>query len=298
MSEFDASDVVQLCLGKLSDLYGTSVRLDGTKPIGGGCISHAQKISTSVGDFFLKWNMQAPPDLFQKEAEGLNEMRGAGNPFLVVPKVVWSKVADDSPGLLLTEFMQPAASVSGFDERLGRGIARLHRKTAKTYGFHHPNYCGTTVQDNTWTTSWSEFFAQCRIWALVLQIGASRGMSSGEQRIYETLVTKLPQILDHPTEPSLIHGDLWSGNYLFTAGGPALIDPACYYADREMELGMMQLFGGFSLLVWRAYQDEFPLPEGWQKRIRLYQLYHLLNHQLMFGGLYGSQALEIAKRYV
>jgi fructosamine-3-kinase len=117
-------------------------------------------------------------------------------------------------------------------------------------------------------------------------------------RIYEKLIDRIPQLLAHQTVPSLIHGDLWSGNYMFTAGGPALIDPACYYADREMELGMMQLFGGFSSAVWSAYQEEFPLQEGWRGRVRLYQLYHVLNHQLLFGGSYGWQALDIAKEYV
>ena len=108
----------------------------------------------------------------------------------------------------------------------------------------------------------------------------------------------MPEFLSHETVPSLIHGDLWSGNYLNTTGAPALIDPACYYADREMELAMMKLFGGFSVSVWNAYLEAFPLPPGWQQRIRLYQLYHVLNHYLLFGGSYGWQALEIAQEYL
>ena len=123
-------------------------------------------------------------------------------------------------------------------------------------------------------------------------------MSSEELRNYEKLVNRIPLILSHSTQSSLIHGDLWSGNYMYTANGPALIDPACYYADREMELGMMKLFGGFSSTVWGAYQEEFPLPQGWKERNRLYQLYHVLNHYLLFGVSYGQQALEIAKEYV
>ena len=123
-------------------------------------------------------------------------------------------------------------------------------------------------------------------------------MSSEELRIYEKLVDRMPELLAHQTVPSLIHGDLWSGNYMYTANGPALIDPACSYADREMELGMMKLFSGFSSTVWGAYQEEFPLPEEWQQRNRLYQLYHVLNHYLLFGVSYGQQALEIAKEYV
>jgi len=298
MSEGNEHAIIQLCIEKLADLNGSSVRLISSHPIGGGCINHALKIQTSVGEYFLKWNPSAPVDLFVKEAEGLEEMRTFDNPFLIIPKVVWGKKSDDWPGLLLMEYLPPATNTSGFDERLGRGIAQLHRKLASAYGFHHSNYCGITLQDNTWSNSWPDFYAKQRIWALVKQIIASRGMSTGNQKIYERLVDRLPQLLSHPTIPSLIHGDLWSGNYMYTTNGPALIDPACYYADREMELGMMKLFGGFSPVVWNAYHKEFPLSDNWQERIPIYQLYHLLNHYLLFGGSYGVQSLEIARKYL
>ena len=296
MSHFQEQGIVQWCIEKLTSIYGSSVRLTGSKSVGGGCINNAVKISTSVGDFFLKWNASAPAELFLKEVAGLNEMRAAGSS-LVIPEVIWSKEVDDFPGLLLMEYLQPASNTSGMDERLGRGIAQLHRKTASAFGFHHSNYCGTTLQDNTWTDNWPEFYAQRRIWNLVEQISKSRGMSLEEFKIYEKLVSRMPALLPHQTVSSLIHGDLWSGNYMYTVNGSALIDPACYYADREMELGMMQLFGGFSSRVWEAYHEEFPLPEGWQQRNRLYQLYHVLNHYLLFGVSYRKQALEIAREY-
>jgi protein-ribulosamine 3-kinase len=281
MAQFTTSDIIGLCIEKLTERYGTMV-----------------KISTSVGDFFLKWNSSAPSDLFVKEAAGLNEMRSAENPFLVIPRVIFDKKADEFPGLLLMEYLPPSTSALGYDEKLGRGIARLHRKTAPAFGFHHSNFCGTTLQDNEWKANWPEFYAQRRIGALVKQIRNRRGMNTDEEKIYENLVSRMPGLLSHDTTPSLIHGDLWSGNYVYTANGPALIDPACYYADREMELGMMQLFGGFSPAVWESYQDEFPLPEGWKERIALYQLYHVLNHYSLFGGSYGRQALEIAGKYL
>ena len=297
MNRFQEQDIVQLCIERLTNIYGSSVRLKDSRSVGGGCINHAVKISTSVGDFFLKWNASAPAELFLKEAFGLNEMRLAGSS-LVIPEVIWSKEVDDFPGLLLMEYLQPASNTSGMDERLGRGIAQLHRKTASAFGFHHSNYCGTTLQDNTWSDCWPEFYAQRRIWSLVEQIKKSRGMSIEEQKIYEKLVVRIPVLLPNQAMPSLIHGDLWSGNYMYTANGPALIDPACYYADREMELGMMKLFGGFSSRVWETYQEEFPLPEDWQQRNRLYQLYHVLNHYLLFGVSYGQQALEITREYL
>ncbi len=296
MNRFQEQDIIQLCIEKLAIIYGSSVHLVDSRLVGGGCINHAVKISTTVGAFFLKWNASALADMFLKEAAGLNEMCMADSS-LIIPKVIWSKDVDDFPGLLLMEYLQPAANLSGQDEQLGRGIAQLHRKTASAFGFHHSNYCGTTIQDNTWMSNWPEFYAQQRILSLVEQIKKSRGMSLEEQKIYEKLVVRMPALLPHQTVPSLIHGDLWSGNYMYTANGPALIDPACYYADREMELGMMKLFGGFSSRVWDSYQEEFPLPEGWQQRNRLYQLYHVLNHYLLFGVSYGKQALEIAREY-
>jgi len=298
MLVYNEQDIIQLCLAKLSDIYDSQIRFVNTRLLGGGCINHALKLCSSEGDFFLKWNAKAPADLFLKEAQGLNEMRLAENPWLIIPKVIWAKEVNDIPGLLLMEYLQPSTTIKGFDERLGRGIAHLHRKTASAFGFHHPNYCGLTIQDNSWSDNWPEFFAERRIWALVQKISSIRGLTVDELKIYERLVAKMPQLLSQQTIPSLIHGDLWSGNYMFTVNGPVLIDPACYYADREMELGMMHLFGGFSSTVWSAYQDEFPLPSDWEKRIHLYQLYHVMNHYLLFGGSYGIQALEIAKEYL
>lgn len=297
MIRFQEQDIIQMCIEKLSELYGSSVRLNGSKAVGGGCINHALKMNTSAGDYFLKWNSSASGDMFLKESAGLNEMRMSGSS-LIIPKVIWSKEADDFPGLLLMEYLQPSTNTFGFDEQLGRGIAQLHRKTASAFGFHHPNYCGSTVQDNTWTASWPEFFADRRIWALVQKLKVKRQLSSFELHTYEKLVDKIPALLSHRTVPSLIHGDLWSGNYMYTLLGPALIDPACSYADREMELGMMKLFGGFSPEVWEAYQEEFPLQDGWKERNRLYQLYHVLNHYLIFGVSYKQHALEIAEEYL
>lgn len=293
-----SQDIIYWCIEKLAAIYGNSVRFTGSSPVGGGCINHAVKIQTSAGDFFLKWNAGGPSDLFLKEAEGLTEMGSAVNQFLDIPKVLLSKSLDDLPGLILMEYLQPAISTAGFDEKLGRGIAQLHRKQAPQFGFHHSNYCGTTLQDNNWNSNWPDFFAQQRIWRLVEQLRSRRGLSASELKVYEKLVNKMHSLLGHDTVPSLIHGDLWSGNYLFTVNGPALIDPACYYADREMELGMMNLFGGFSSRVWGAYQEEWPLPPGWQQRIKLYQLYHILNHYLLFGGSYGQQAIGIAGKYL
>ncbi len=297
MAFFQEADSIRFCLNKLAEIHGSSLKLIKSQPVGGGCINNALKLSTSEGEFFLKWNSNAPKDMFGKEAAGLTEMSQSDS-LLVIPKVIFYAEPGDSSGLLLMEYLQPATNTLGFDEKLGRGLAQMHRKSAGKFGFQHSNYCGTTVQNNSWTASWPEFYSQNRIDALVKQIKRNRALSVNDQKIYDKLIDRLPNLLPHSTIPSLIHGDLWSGNYMFTAKGPALIDPACYYADREMELGMMKLFGGFSTKVWAAYQEEWPLPDDWQHRNLLYQLYHVLNHYLLFGGSYGWQALDIAKRYL
>lgn len=298
MTDNKGLDIIELCIEKLSGDSSTPVKLIHSNPVGGGCINHAVKISTSAGDYFLKWNAFGPEDLFIREAEGLNEMRHAGSSDLIVPKVIWCKASDDKPGFLLLEYLQAPKSISSFEENLGRGIAQLHRKTSGQFGFYHSNYCGTTRQNNTWNDNWPDFFVNQRIVSLIQKIQSLRGLPGDELKIYEKLIQRIPELLAHQTISSLIHGDLWSGNFMYTSKGPALIDPACYYADREMELGMMLLFGGFSTIVWSAYQNEFPLPAEWKERVRLYQLYHVLNHFLLFGGSYGWQALQIAKEYI
>lgn len=265
--------------------------------VGGGCISNSIKLSTNQGEFFLKWNNSCPDDLFVREAESLKELALAEQQDLLIPKVILEKAADDLPGYLLLEYL-PSGHSSGEDQKLGVGLAKLHRKTSASFGFHHDNYCGSTSQNNVWNTSWIEFFGQQRILYLVEEIGKTRSLSSAEKDTYFKLVDRLPDLIPDQPEASLIHGDLWSGNYLYTAKGPALIDPASYYAHREMELSIMTMFGGFSRASWSAYQNDYPLEPGWEDRVQLYQIYHILNHYYLFGGSYGSQALRIAKNYV
>lgn len=283
----------------LSDKLGESVRIDKLKTLGGGCINRASRMQTSTGDFFLKYNPGGISDLFLREAESLRELAKAETE-LHIPKVYLAAAPDNGlPGYLLTEFLPPPEqSRSDMDEQLGRGIAQLHRYRHEQFGFHHDNYCGATPQDNRWQSDWIAFFAEQRIGALVNLIRDKRGLDNREEKVYDQLLQKLPQLLDHRPEPSLNHGDLWSGNYMYSAKGPALIDPASYYADREFDLGMMGMFGGFSARVWEAYQEAYPLDPAWKERHELYKLYHYLNHDYLFGGGYGQQALAIARSYL
>ena len=285
--------------GSLSNALNQTVVVKASHAIGGGCINHAMRLKTNVGDFFLKWNDQGPDDLFLREAEGLKTLRNVES-CLCIPKVIVARAPEDGvPGVLVTEFLSPyEGKQSDQDEYLGRGIAQVHEDIQPLYGFDHDNYCGSTIQNNDWNNDWVDFFGQQRIWHLVKLIEARRIIRGQEHQIYEQLVDKLPELIDHQPKASLNHGDLWSGNYMYSQYGPALIDPACYYADRELDLAMMAMFGGFSDRVWNAYQEYSPLPDGWQERVSLYQLYHYLNHFYLFGGHYGQQALAIAKQYV
>jgi fructosamine-3-kinase len=263
---------------------------------GGGCISHASRAETSAGSVFVKWNADGPEDLFLREADGLREMAAAAIP-LAIPRVfgAWGP-GGGRPPMIVMEHLEPGGPSD--EAALGVGLAALHRRTAPQHGFAVASYCGATPQDNTWTASWTTFYATRRLDAIVRRCEKTHGLAATERHVYDQLIGRLSEILPMESTPSLIHGDLWGGNVLWTARGPALVDPACAYADREMELGMMTLFGGFGERFWRAYEEAWPLPDGWRERNALYQLYHVLNHYALFGGHYRSQALALARRYV
>jgi protein-ribulosamine 3-kinase len=291
------SKVVIKALGELSEKRGSRITLQSLRSHGGGCINHASLLETTAGRFFLKWNDDCPEDMFLREAEGLAELKKGTPPELIIPAVISTSEMGSRPAFLLMEYLEPA-KLQEADELLGRGLAGLHRYEAGKFGFYHDNYCGLTPQLNTWNPAWGDFFAEQRIVYLVTQL-RKRGMyTSSENSIFERLIMKIPLLVSDETKPVLIHGDLWAGNYMITSKGPALIDPASYYADREMEMGIMTLFGGFSVRFWAAYNEANPLPAGWKERNKLYQLYHVLNHYLLFGGDYGRQAVELARHYL
>ncbi len=274
------------------------LRVTRVDPVGGGCISDAACVATTAGTFFAKWRRSEPADLFLREADGLRALRAAGSG-LVIPNVLFASAPEqERPGVILMEYLPQTARGDDDDEALGRGLAALHRQRRRDFGFEVSTYCGTTRQDNSRCASWPEFYAERRLLPLVRGLERERGVPASERRVFEQVVERLPRLLAHQPEASLIHGDLWSGNVLATPRGPALVDPACAYADREMEFGITTLFGGFSPRFLAAYEEAWPLPAGWRDRNPLYQLYHLLNHALLFGGGYGAQALAVARRFV
>lgn len=283
---------------QLSSRFGREVTIRSANSVGGGCINRASKLSTNIGSFFFKWNGSCAADMFLREAEGLEALKQAAGGTVVVPEVYASKMVDDTPGFLVLEYLEPANSTIQSDEDLGRGLARIHQFTQQHFGFSHNNYCGATPQNNTKSTSWTAFFRDKRLRYLLGLIQQNRPLPGPEVRLYEKLLDRLPEWIPDTPQPALIHGDLWSGNYMHTARGPALIDPAAYFADREMEFAIMTLFGGFTPRFYAAYNEVYPLPPDWKERNPLYQLYHILNHYYLFGGGYRQQALQIVQYHV
>jgi fructosamine-3-kinase len=180
-------------------------------------------------------------------------------------------------------------------EKMGQKLALMHQTPGnQRFGWNENNTIGSTPQINTWTDNWADFFAQHRI-GYQLQLAQKRGGSFPERT--EVLLAVLKCLKDHYPQPSLVHGDLWSGNVGVTKDGePVILDPATYYGDREVDIAMTELFGGFPAAFYRGYNEVFPLEEGYQQRKTLYNLYHILNHFNLFGGGYGTQANQMLRQ--
>ncbi|WP_163325204.1 fructosamine kinase family protein [Draconibacterium mangrovi] len=281
---------------RLSDVFGGTVKVTSSRALSGGCINHASKIDTNCGSFFLKWNSDCESDIFTREAESLSELSKASNGTVCVPKVFYAKEIDETPAFLLMEYLEPEGSDQS--ERLGRGLALIHKYQQDNFGFYSDNYCGATTQNNNWEKSWVPFYRERRLSFLINMIRESRGLDKSYLLLFEKLLDRLELLIPNEEKASLVHGDLWSGNYMLTTNGPALIDPAASYSHREMEFGIVTMFGGFSSRFFYAYNEEFPLDSEWRERNQIYQLYHVLNHYYLFGGGYLQQAVAIAKRYL
>ncbi len=284
----------------LADALGREVELQELRTVAGGDINRAAVAETDAGRFFVKWNRDGPDDLFVREAEALGEMRRAETDLVIPEPIAAARPEGDRPGMLVMEYLEPGPRVDDFDEQLGRGLAQLHETSSEAFGFPHDNYCGTTPQPNPRTDEWVEFYREHRLRHQLELAVDHRQVASSDRRAFERLLDRLDEFLGvDPEPPALIHGDLWSGNLHATPDGrPALIDPAAYYGHREAEIGMMELFGGYSETVYRAYQQIRPLQDGWRDRLPLYSLYHVMNHYNLFGGHWGRQAFDIVRQWL
>jgi len=279
---------------EIAALTGSACASAPERSIGGGSINRCYYWPAAGTPMFVKVGARASQAAFAAEADGLRELREARA--LRVPQVLATGVAD-STAFLALEWIERGAAGEACERRLGEGLAALHSVTAPRYGFRRDNTIGRTPQTNAWSTDWVDFYRERRL-RPQLVLAAQRGFARLLAERGERLLAALPALLaEHTPRPSLLHGDLWGGNWLSsTAGEPVLFDPAVYYGDRETDLAMTRLFGGFGVSFYRAYEAAAPLPAGAAWREELYNLYHVLNHANLFGGGFAHQAREIIER--
>jgi protein-ribulosamine 3-kinase len=265
---------------------GRPVVLERQGTVSGGCINQAQRIRCGNTDYFVKINSARLVDMFAAEFDGLNELRLCTALHIPAP-VCWG--SDEQSAWLVTEHL--ALGGRGDPVALGEGLAAMHRISREQYGWFRDNTIGSTHQDNTLSDDWIAFW-QVRRLQFQLDLAARKGAAGRLLSQGEKLLVELPALFDsYVPEVSLLHGDLWSGNVAYTqAGEPTIFDPGVYYGDREADLAMTELFGGFGSDFYAAYSNAWPLDSGYRTRKTLYNLYHILNHFNMFGGGYERQA--------
>lgn len=261
-------------------------------PVHGGDINRAARIELESGkSVFVKWNASAPDQMFATEAKGL-QLLGSTDTELVIPSVILQ-----SDSFLVLEWVSEDEAKNDTSFEFGRQLARLHRNSSDSFGLDHDNFIGRLRQRNNRHSNWPDFFAIERIEPQVkmgIESGKlTRSVLKNAEHMYRRLGSVFPN-----EQPALLHGDLWSGNYMFTqAGKTSIYDPAVYFGHREMDLAMTRLFGGFSANFYEGYQAEYPLEEGFELRKDLYNLYPILVHANLFGGSYCRQAENIINRY-
>jgi fructosamine-3-kinase len=270
---------------------GIVATLDHKGAVGGGCINQAARVRYGDSTYFVKLNAASAYDMFAAEARGLDELRQCDA--LKIPESVCVG-SDRQSAWLVMENLSLGGHGSAVE--LGEGLAAMHRITRDEYGWDIDNTIGATHQENAWMDDWIEFWRERRL-RFQLELAGRRGAGSALLSKGEVLLDEFPRLFDGYTpQASLLHGDLWSGNYAYTADNePAIFDPAVYYGDREADLAMTELFGGFGRDFYAAYNNAWPIDAGYPVRKTLYNLYHILNHYNMFGGGYGSQAQRMTE---
>ncbi|KAH0785047.1 fructosamine kinase family protein [Histomonas meleagridis] len=252
---------------------------------GGGDVSDSYSIKTKQESYFLKINSLSFESNFQSEFTGLQKITESNA--IVCPKPLSVGTYENYSYLLMSNLHNLGRATY----KIGKHIAQMHKNSqTNQYGFPILTFCGSTPLDNQMTNEpWSEWFARHRIGAILDQIGTSKVSTRSKDQIVERIIQLLK---DHDADsvPCLVHGDLWSGNMGETDGQPCIYDPGCYYGDGEVDLAMTELFGGFGSKFYEEYKKVLPIHEGYQRRKPIYNLFHILNHALMFGGFYVTEA--------
>ncbi len=269
----------------ISEASGAPFAIRSQQGVGGGCINTTTVLQDGKRRYFVKLNDAAHRSMFEAEAEGLGEI--ARTRTVRVPAPLCWGTADGSTYLVL-EYLELGGADSRHLEQLGRQLAQMHRATRDRFGWQRDNTIGSTPQINTPSPDWVDFWRRQRL-GFQLELAARNGRDL--MRKGERLMAELGEFFRaYRPQPSLLHGDLWGGNVGAAGQQPVIFDPAVYYGDREADLAMTELFGGFSGRFYQAYREAWPLDAGYQTRKTLYNLYHILNHFNLFGGGYATQA--------
>lgn len=280
---------------QISTVTGFLFRPERITPVSGGCINQAYRIEDALRRFFVKLNRPDTLFMFAAEQAGLEEIRRTGTLQVPTPVCCGSNAAH---AWLVMEYL-PVKS-SGTKQGailLGKGLAAMHDVTADRFGWVRHNTIGTTLQVNDFSADWVGFWREHRL-GYQLQLARDNGYDGKLQSLGAQLAERIGVFFTgRHIVPSLLHGDFWSGNYGFDlAGRPVVFDPAVYYGDREADIAMTELFGGFPEYFYAAYREASPLDIGYAIRKNLYNLYHILNHLNLFGGSYLDQAEKMIAR--
>ncbi|MDG1330824.1 MAG: fructosamine kinase family protein [Crocinitomicaceae bacterium] len=278
----------------LKNHFGSDFTIDQGLPVHGGDNNQVYKLLTSEGTFLIKINQSSSPELFEKEAKGLELL--TKNAAFRIPTILAVDSFLDGQFILL-EYISSGEKTPGYWKEFGEQLASMHQNTHDYFGLDHNNYIGSLNQPNEFHKKWSSFYFHERILKQLELLDAKQQLSFNPQQL--NALNERIELLFSDQPSSLLHGDLWSGNCMSDERNkPVLIDPAVYYGHREMDLAMTLLFGGFDELFYEAYNQLFPLEKNWRDRLEMCQLYPLLVHANLFGGHYTNSCKNIILKNV
>lgn len=282
-------------IDELGKRVRAEIKIQEIHPEYGGCINDSYQLVTNAGKFFLKRNDAAAyPNMLNSEAEGLKLLKKCTD--LHVPEVL-TFGKHDTQSYIVLEYFEKGTMRKDFWEEFGRALAKIHHHTQSSYGLEFDNYIGALPQRNSPHATWHEFFINERLIPQVRAAAEGAKLKDTTIKKFDTLYTKLPALVP-ADKPALLHGDLWSGNFMVhSSGSPAIFDPAIYFGHRETDIAMTHLFGGFHNTMWKAYDEQYPLLQGWEQRMDIHNLYPLLVHVNLFGSSYTRQVETILNTY-
>jgi len=279
---------------QLSKHFNQSVQIKSHQQVYGGDINKTYQLQTNIGSFFLKINNGSLNDMFEKEFADLQLLYQTQTIKIPQP-ILYGEL--ENKIFLVTEFVQKGNPSKDFWQTFAQQLAALHKHSNEKFGLDTDNYTGSLHQQNNFCNTWSEFYATQRILPLAQLAFNQNKFDSKDLARIEKLCTRFNELFAKE-KPSLIHGDLWSGNFMSDENGmPVIYDPAVYYGNREMDIAMSLLFGGFDKKFYDYYNEVFPLQSTWKERVQLCQLYPLLVHLILFGGHYYNSVINIIEIY-